>query len=803
MGFLERNFMKKEHRFLIKMGLSLSFLVLASYQQGDLTQAIPTIYAMEDTEQSYFINQNALAFINEHASPSQFNTWSESNDLGITPQQAAEIKEFVTKQIITNPNASDIEKAEEIFEWLKKEIRYPQTNQNPSINPYQVFKRKLAVCGGYSNLYKTMLNAIDIPSVIVFGTIPANSSNGSAILDTAHQWNAVYADGKWFYSDSTWGGDYFKKELAAFSTNHRTTNIHKVTYTDKDLTIGYEYSGLAVVGVTAGTEHLTIPSDSKGQPIQALSNSLPTSNNQLKKITLGANIKNFELAALNFPQLERIEVDNANAVYQAKDGVLFSKDLSNILYYPENRRSEQFIIPKETITYDEKQTFQSSYLKTLEVEDGNPKYASYKGALFNKDKTSLLTVPEGAKEVFIPGSVQLDNSGLSFKPNLERVVLEEGIRIIPEGTFNASPKLREIVLPDTLVSISETAFGTSNNKQITLIGQENSPGRKYAAAHSMTFRLKEESKPSTPPSSNQFEQEVLALQELIQKGMIAPEELEAILKEGTTLAQSLADDDPRKIKLLQILEQIKQASSNKPSNNPEETTTQSEPETTLPQQSTEETSSSVTHQTTESSQKSNGDGVTNEEQPPYQGHLEQESQTTTQETEISKGNGVTNEEQPPYQGHLEQESQTTTQEIATTEAQTTTTEAQMTTQETEKTTETESKSNEQATQNGNTEQESQTTTQEEQMTTEEKKTAKGASVTAEEPPIFTGKLQSIQSTEMIQNPPTSTNADTLGKKQVLPNTGLSWSHSLLSIIGFASLFLAIVSKKQKSNLREK
>ena len=121
----------------------------------------------------------------------------------------------------------------------------------------------------------------------------------------------------------------------------------------------------------------------------------------------------------------------------------------------------------------------------------------------------------------------------------------------------------------------------------------------------------------------------------------------------------------------------------------------------------------------------------------------------------------------------------------------------MTTQETEKTTETESKSNEQATQNGNTEQESQTTTQEEQMTTEEKKTAKGASVTAEEPPIFTGKLQSIQSTEMIQNPPTSTNADTLGKKQVLPNTGLSWSHSLLSIIGFASLFLAIVSKKTK------
>ena len=70
-------------------------------------------------------------------------------------------------------------------------------------------RQKKAVCGGFSRLYKAMLNLAGIPAVTIAGNTPYG----------AHEWNLVYADKEWFYSDSTWGAssmDYFHKNIRRF-----------------------------------------------------------------------------------------------------------------------------------------------------------------------------------------------------------------------------------------------------------------------------------------------------------------------------------------------------------------------------------------------------------------------------------------------------------------------------------------------------------------------------------------------------------------------------------------------------------
>ena len=97
---------------------------------------------------------------------------------GITDAQEQEIKAFVEQNIVTD-EMNDYQKAEAIYVWITENVRYADASEVISANPYDVFKNEVAVCGGFSNLYKAMLNLVDIPAVVLVG----NTSAG------AHAWN--------------------------------------------------------------------------------------------------------------------------------------------------------------------------------------------------------------------------------------------------------------------------------------------------------------------------------------------------------------------------------------------------------------------------------------------------------------------------------------------------------------------------------------------------------------------------------------------------------------------------------------
>ena len=422
-------------------------------------------------------NKVALDFISL-LKPEDFKTWDQS--LGVmTEKEAEEIKTFLETTVIKDEK-DDYQKAKRIYEWITKNIKYATSqDQNIGLRPYDVFKYKVAVCGGYSNLYKAMLNLAGIPAILVTGDTTAG----------AHAWNIVYADGKWFFSDSTWGSTdakNFDYGLEMFSKSHTSVDLYGVSVTDKNGIILGFHKGLAVMGATGGAKTITVPEKFNGLDVISVAQSVFEEKSAVEHLVLTEKVNNVE-TQVRSKTLKSVTVPKESQYYASKDGVLFTKDLSKILIYPYQKEETSFVMPKEVTMYDEKETFQNPYLSEILVEEGNEKFSSYDGVIYNAEKTRLLTVPEGKQKIYVAGTVELDNIALNGKSNLKEIVLEDGVKAIPPYALNGCSGLTKIYIPKSVGEISEDAFFGVNMSGLTILGEKESAAEKFANAHGIRF----------------------------------------------------------------------------------------------------------------------------------------------------------------------------------------------------------------------------------------------------------------------------------------------------------------------------
>ena len=474
--------MKKARR--IKAGV-LAFTAVVSVA----VTSVP-VYAVEDSPVVYDLkaeqkNQENLEYdqaaldLLKYCNKDDFKTWDQSL-APMNDAQAQEIKTFVDDQIVKG-ETEDYKKARLIYDWITKNVRYAGSNDTDiGLAPYDVFTKKVAVCGGYSNLYKAMLNAAGIPAIYVIGWAGGQG----------HAWNLVYADGKWFYSDTTWGVSnpnyYFAPDVKDFSGSHKTQDLVQVRLEGANNTqIGFS-NGIAVVGVKDGITEVKIPE--KFNDLDIVSVSSDIFNSTLKTLDISKRVTHIDTQLVsNAVSLQEIRVAEENTAYASVDGVLFTKDLKEILCYPAARTDESFTLPKETEKYDEKEIFVCEKLKDIHVEEGNSKYSSYDGCIYNKEKTLLLTIPEAKTEVKVPGTVVLDNTTFDSRSNITKIELEEGITTVMPYVFNYCTGIKELYLPDSLESIEADAFNGVNLKQVTVYGNRGTYAEEFAKKNGCTF----------------------------------------------------------------------------------------------------------------------------------------------------------------------------------------------------------------------------------------------------------------------------------------------------------------------------
>lgn len=84
-----------------------------------------------------------------------------------------------------------------------------------------------------------------------------------------------------------------------------------------------------------------------------------------KKIVIGKNVKKIGLGAIDSISLEKIAVDCNNNYFSSKNGVLFNKKQSKLIFCP-RKKAGKYTIPK-TVKIIEKYAFYGSELKTLKL----------------------------------------------------------------------------------------------------------------------------------------------------------------------------------------------------------------------------------------------------------------------------------------------------------------------------------------------------------------------------------------------------------------------------------------------------
>ena len=135
-------------------------------------------------------------------------------------------------------------------------------------------------------------------------------------------------------------------------------------------------------------------------------------------------------------------------------------------------------IPNSVTSIGERVFNSCENLASINVAEGNSKYSSEDGVLFNKDKTEFMRYPEGKadKEYTIPDSVTRIGDGAFYGcTSLASIVIPNSVTSIGVSAFYGCTSLTSINIPNSVTSIGEGAFG--NCTKLTSIEIPNSVTR--------------------------------------------------------------------------------------------------------------------------------------------------------------------------------------------------------------------------------------------------------------------------------------------------------------------------------------
>ncbi len=126
----------------------------------------------------------------------------------------------------------------------------------------------------------------------------------------------------------------------------------------------------------------------------------------LETVNIGSGVESTYISWFEgCDNLKTINVDKKNKYIASVDGVLYDKELTRIIDYPYGSPNESFKISADIVNA---YNVNGINLKSIEVSSKNKNYTAENGILYNKEKTELVVYPDGKtdKTYTVPASVE-------------------------------------------------------------------------------------------------------------------------------------------------------------------------------------------------------------------------------------------------------------------------------------------------------------------------------------------------------------------------------------------------------------
>ena len=128
-----------------------------------------------------------------------------------SPQQIADSAEIaLLARTLTKGASTDSARAARIYEWVAKNISYDVKGflqgRLGDGKPEDVYRKRIAVCGGYVGLYERLAREVDVEVVPILGYAKGFTYRfGDSTKKENHSWLAVRVNDEWRLVDPTWG----------------------------------------------------------------------------------------------------------------------------------------------------------------------------------------------------------------------------------------------------------------------------------------------------------------------------------------------------------------------------------------------------------------------------------------------------------------------------------------------------------------------------------------------------------------------------------------------------------------------
>ena len=169
----------------------------------------------------------------------------------------------------------------------------------------------------------------------------------------------------------------------------------------------------------------------------------------LESITIPKSVESIgEDSFYGCSKLQSIYVNDENTAFKSAGGVLFSKDLSNLIIFPAGKLDTAYTIPSGVKNIAKKAFCKCNNLVSVNIPDGVTTIG-----------ISAFQACESLTTVAMPDTVtSIGNSAFYECTNLKNINISEGLTIIGDSVFYSCTSLENVTISESVTTIESYAF---------------------------------------------------------------------------------------------------------------------------------------------------------------------------------------------------------------------------------------------------------------------------------------------------------------------------------------------------------